>query len=116
LVAEPESEALVAHLGEAPVVTSELSETEVRRVALRAGGEAAILLAERLLAKVATIPLTITILRRAGALPPPDLRSLDAIHLATALSLDEVVTEFACYDVSLAEAAAHCGFPVVAPS
>jgi phosphatidylglycerophosphate synthase len=74
-------------------VTSELAETELRRVALRAGGESAIPLAERLLAKVTTIPITVTILRRAGALTPSDLRSLDAIHLATALSLDEVVAE-----------------------
>lgn len=73
-------------------------------------------LAERLLAKVTTIPLTVTILRRAGALLPPDLRSLDAIHLATALSLEDVVAEFACYDVRLAEAAAHSGLSVIAPS
>jgi predicted nucleic acid-binding protein len=97
-------------------VTSELAETELRRVALRAGGESAIPLAERLLAKVTTIPITVTILRRAGALTPSDLRSLDAIHLATALSLDEVVAEFACYDMRLADAAANFGLAVVAPS
>ena len=54
-------------------MTSELSETELRRLALRAGGESAILLAERLIAKLTTIPLTITILREAGVLPPPRL-------------------------------------------
>jgi predicted nucleic acid-binding protein len=116
LVAEPESEALVAHLGDASVVSSELSETELRRVALRAGGERAIPLAERLLAKVTTIPLTVAILREAGVLPPCELRSLDAIHLATALSLDEVVIEFACYDARLAKAAGDRGLAVVAPS
>ena len=97
-------------------MTSELSETELRRLALRAGGESAIPLAERLIAKLTTIPLTITILREAGVLPPPRLRSLDAIHLATALSLDELVTEFACYDSLLAEAAADSGLSVVAPA
>jgi uncharacterized protein len=97
-------------------VTSELSETELRRVALRAGGEGAIPLAEQLLAKVATIPITVATLRRAGALSPPELRSLDAIHLATALSLDEVVAEFACYDGRLAGAAVDFGLTVVAPS
>jgi uncharacterized protein len=106
----------VAHLDGATVVTSELSETELRRLALRADGEGAIPLAERLIAQLTTIPLTITILRQAGVLPPPHLRSLDAIHLATALSLDEVVAEFACYDVRLAEAAADSGLSVVAPS
>jgi predicted nucleic acid-binding protein len=97
-------------------VTSELSETELRRLALRVGGDGAIPLADRLIAKLTTIPLTITILREAGVLPPPHLRSLDAIHLATALSLEEVVAEFACYDARLAEAAAHSGLTVVAPS
>jgi uncharacterized protein len=97
-------------------VTSELAETELRRVALRAGDEDAIPLAERLLAKVTTIPITVTILRRAGALSPPELRSLDAIHIATALALDEVVAEFACYDARLADAAEGFGLAVVAPS
>jgi predicted nucleic acid-binding protein len=68
------------------------------------------------IAKLTTIPLTITILRRAGVLPPPDLRPLDSIHLATALSLDEVVAEFACYDARLAEAAERSGLSVVAPT
>lgn len=80
-------------------MTSELAETELRRVALRAGGESAITLAEDLIAKLTTIPLTPATLRQAGVLPPPHLRSLDAIHLAAALSLDPVVAEFACYDV-----------------
>jgi predicted nucleic acid-binding protein len=106
----------VAHFDGVSVVTSELSETELRRVALRAGGEGAISMAEQLIAKLTTVPLTITILRRAGALQPPHLRSLDAIHLATALSLDEIVGEFACYDGRLAEAASDSGLSVVAPS
>ena len=97
-------------------MTSELSETELRRLALRAGGESAIPEADRLIAKLTTIPLTITILREAGVLPPPSLRSLDAIHLATALSLEEVVAEFACYDSRLAEAAAESGLSVFAPA
>jgi uncharacterized protein len=105
----------VAHLDGVSVVTSQLSETELRRLAVRAS-EGAISIAEQLIAKLTTIPLTITILRQAGVLPPPHLRSLDAIHLATALSLDEVVGEFACYDTRLAEAAADSGLTVVAPS
>ena len=106
----------MAHLEGLSVVTSELSETELRRLALRAGGKGAISKAEQLIAKLTTIPLTITILRQAGVLQPPHLRSLDAIHLATALSLAELVGEFACYDGRLAEAAADSDLSVVAPS
>jgi uncharacterized protein len=96
-------------------VTSELAETELRRVALRAGGEDALPFSEDVLAKVSTVPITAAILRRAGVLPPPTLRSLDAIHLATAISL-EAVAEFVCYDGRLSEAAAAAGFTVGSPS
>jgi uncharacterized protein len=54
--------------------------------------------------------------RRAGVLLPLDLCSLDSIHLATALSFDEVVAEFACYDARLAEAAERSELSVVAPT
>jgi hypothetical protein len=54
--------------------------------------------------------------RRAGVLLPLDLRSLDSIHLAIALSFDDVVAEFACHDARLAEAAERSGLSVVVPS
>lgn len=85
-------------------------------MALRVAGEEAVATAQQVLAKLTTISLTPAILRQAGALLPPELRSSDAIHLSTALSLDAVVAEFACYDARLAEAAGDHGLPIVAPS
>jgi len=51
----------------------------------------------------------------AGELTPPDLRSLDAIHIATAQILSRVKT-VVTYDGRLAKAARDMGWKVVAPS
>jgi len=45
----------------------------------------------------------------------PGLRSLDAIHLATAIAAAESIDGFVCYDVRLADAARALGLTVLAP-
>jgi hypothetical protein len=47
--------------------------------------------------------------------PAPPLRSLDAIHLATAEDLRAVLTWFVAYDKRLAEAARERALPVISP-
>jgi len=71
--------------------------------------------AREVLEGVALVPLDDAILRGAGDLSPAGLRTLDAIHLATALSLAEDVTTLVTYDERLAEAAAAAGIAVTAP-
>ena len=44
------------------------------------------------------------------------LRTLDAIQLATALSLASVLDAFVAYDERLLAAAAHHGLPIAAPA
>jgi predicted nucleic acid-binding protein len=61
-------------------------------------------------------PVTDRILDTAGQLPGASLRSLDAIHLATAEDLSHVLTSFVAYDKRLAEAARSRGLATVAPS
>ena len=51
----------------------------------------------------------------ASRFPSPGLRSLDAIHLATALLLREEVTSFVSYDKRLLAAAQAERLPVVSP-
>ena len=46
----------------------------------------------------------------------PYLRSLDAVHLATAINCKPVVSEFITYDKDLARAAELMGFNVAAPA
>jgi predicted nucleic acid-binding protein len=54
----------------------------------------------------------------AGAYPEAGLRTLDAIHLATAeflIASDQTITAFVTYDKRLGEAAGRAGLQVAAP-
>jgi uncharacterized protein len=61
------------------------------------------------------LPLDDVVLDAATALGPTPLRSLDALHLATALTIREDVGAFVAYDERLAAAAVDHGLPVVSP-
>ena len=115
-VREPESQILRRHLRRRrPVVTSALAQTEVLR-ALLAGGEPALAAGRHALAGFDLVRVNDRILRRAGALLPTEVRSLDAIHLATAAELMSDVRELVTYDVRMADAARAMGFKVSSPS
>jgi predicted nucleic acid-binding protein len=51
----------------------------------------------------------------AQTISPPSVRSLDAIHLATALRIRERLTSFVTYDKRLADAATAAGLPIDMP-
>lgn len=55
------------------------------------------------------------ILSKAARLEPRIVRSLDAIHLASALSLGTDLGAIVTYDGNMAEAAAGCGLQVLEP-
>jgi uncharacterized protein len=55
------------------------------------------------------------VLNLAGTMQPAELRSLDAIHLATAERLGSDVSELVIYDERLAEAARQRGYRVSSP-
>ena len=69
-----------------------------------------------LLGRLDLVDLDRALLRQAGALPPPLLRSLDAVHLASALRIREVVDVFVAYDARLLEAARSAGLDVASPA
>ncbi len=56
------------------------------------------------------------LLRAAAELDQPSLRSLDAIHVAAALSLGEDLAELITYDGRMGDAASTLGLTVVAPA
>jgi predicted nucleic acid-binding protein len=58
----------------------------------------------------------VTLSDEAGIMSPPELRSLDAIHLASARTLGRKLEALVTYDQRLAGAAAWHGLPVVSPS
>lgn len=111
---EAETPALVAAIRVDPeTVSSALAWTEVVRAARRA--RVRVGRAEAVLERIALAPVDEGILRAAAGLGPPGLRTLDAIHLATALSLREDLTGLVTYDARLAETAAGEGLTVLAP-
>jgi predicted nucleic acid-binding protein len=114
---EAESPALVAALEAWPArVSSELAGVEVIRAARRASPEPAVeRRAEEIMAGIHLLKIDGSVLERAARLEPRTLRSLDAIHLASVLSLGEELGAVVIYDGALAAAAADCGLEVMAP-
>ena len=118
VVLEPESAALRAFLrGHSARLSSGLAEVEVPRALRQAGyGAPEQRRAVELLARVALVDVDRAIRRAAAAIAPANLRSLDAIHLATALSLGQDLTGIITYDQRLSEAAISADLEVWAPT
>ncbi len=113
---EAESAALEDHLGPRPGSSScGLVQVEVVR-AVRHQGADAVAEARRLLARIETIGVDEPLLRAAADIDQPSLRSLDALHVAAALSLGEDLAELITYDRRMAEAASNLGLTVSAPA
>jgi uncharacterized protein len=115
--AEPESPALRDWLferAEIGWVSSVLAEIESFR-ALARHAPAAVARLHPVLDVVTLIDLDPGIRNRAQSVKPVTVRSLDAIHLATAMSFQSQLTSFVTYDKRLADAAAQAGLDVDAP-
>lgn len=111
---EPETDDLVQLIGEDSVtISSELSVVEVLRAVRRVRGDGR--RAEAVLGGVALVPIDAGIIRSAAELSPAALRSLDAIHLATVLSLVGDVSRLVTYDTRLAAAARSMKVSVSSP-
>ncbi len=116
VISEPETAALVAALATGVrLVASEILEVEALRAVRRVSGEDGATVARAQLAGVRLLPLTAQIRRRACELEPATLRSLDAIHLATALDLGKRLACVYAYDARMATAAGEAGLRVCAP-
>lgn len=111
---EAESLALVTYL-QTPrrVISSVLTQVETVRACRRA--RVSVEEANALVRSVEIINLGPAIVTAARALDPPSLRSLDAIHLASAQTLDDAELDFVTYDGRLADAARLHGLRVVQP-
>ncbi len=72
--------------------------------------------ARAVLSRVVLVAMDDPILEAASTVAPVDLRSLDAIHLATALTLRPEIEAIVSYDARLNEAAKAVGFPVLTPT
>ena len=97
-----------------PLVSSSLARTEVLR-ALLPGGDDAVAAGRKALTRLDLVRVGNRVLDEAAALLPAEIRSLDAIHLATAGRLGQDLGVIVTYDDRMAEAAKHIGHRVVAP-
>jgi predicted nucleic acid-binding protein len=116
LIQEPESAALRAALDRWQyIVVSEIGMVELVRSVRRADPHVEPN-AYRLLRGFALVPLSRSILFRAGRLEPAALRSLDAIHLSSALALRATDVALVTYDHRLGAAARGAGLAVESPA
>lgn len=115
VVEEPESGAMNRWFVESTrVLTSRIGVVETRRAASRRDHDAEH--REAVVRDVEVIDLDPAIAGVAAAIAPAAIRTLDAIHLATALALVPELDAFVTYDDRLADAARALGLPVVRPA
>lgn len=102
---------------EMPWITSALAEVELPRAIIRTGQLERLASVPAVLARLDLFEIDDVVRTTAAAYQDPQLRSLDAIHLATASVAASVATLAALvtYDSRLAEAAASLGMPIAAP-
>jgi predicted nucleic acid-binding protein len=115
VIEEPESAALARHLRDDPVlVTSRIAIVEVSRAtALANPSDQVRNETDRLLGSCMLVAVSAQVLRGARNLASSVVRTLDAIHLATALRVEP--DELLGYDRRLLGAAAHHGLTAFSP-
>jgi predicted nucleic acid-binding protein len=115
-VREPESTALRRYIRRRrPLVASALAGTEITRALLPLGPDA-VRRGHEVLARVDLVRVNDRVLNAAGSILPAELRSLDAIHLATAQQLGADLARIVTYDDRMTAAAEALGLNVVAPT
>ncbi len=116
VVTEQESDELRAWLQRragTPMITNSVGVVELQRFALRVSREA-LATAVLLLARIDRLEMTPASLAIAATLPPPEVRTLDALHISSAaqlVDLEAILT----YDRRMATAALGYGLPVESP-
>ena len=115
VVRERESGALRRYVRGRRLVSSALARTEVSRAVMPLG-ERALRRARDVLSRMDLVRINDKVLAAAATMEPSNLRTLDAIHLATASLFESTLSRFVCYDGRLSDAAEACDWTVAAPS
>jgi predicted nucleic acid-binding protein len=116
VLVEDESPDLRRHLVDhsVQIVASEVAAVELlrgtRRHSLTLDAECMALLNRTVL-----LPLSRSVRERASGLRPVELRTIDAIHLATALEIESDLDSMVCYDRRLVGAAEAAGIETHSP-
>lgn len=104
----------LAERADQPAMTSELGRVEVLRAANRSGSRA-LAEAHAVIGDVDLVPLDRGVQDLATTVGGPYLRTLDALHLTSAIVLQDHLTAFVAYDDRLLGAAAAAGLPTWSP-
>lgn len=118
VVPEAETDALRRYLREERprALTSALSRVEVARALHRIGAAGRLMRrTDAVFDRLSVLRVEGTALATAAEIGPSSLRTLEAIHLATAMSLAPEPAGVCSYDDRLARAARLAGLPVVSP-
>ena len=116
VIEEPESKALRQFLRDFEIhASAELARTEVLRAVRRANANA-VPRAYEAFERLVLIAVTESLLDAAGTLDPPELRTLDAIHLAAARTVAAQLGALVTYDARMTRAGSALAFPVATPS
>lgn len=115
-VSEPQSQALHRHLRRRrPLVSSALARAEVLR-ALLPSGPAGVAAGRAVLSRIDLSRVNDRILDDAGLLEPMALRTLDAIHLATACRFGGELSQLVSYDDRMLASATDLGIRTASPA
>lgn len=114
VIREAETGALRAWLSSRTAVLSDLHRTELRRAAARRDAPT-LRRAEAVLRTRAVLRVDPDVFDSGGRVDPPELRSLDALHLAAAQTLGPDLDGIVAYDRRLLDAAAAAGIEVASP-
>jgi predicted nucleic acid-binding protein len=119
VVQEPGWQELEAYLREHPVrATSRIATVEVARVIARIPELDRVAVAERVrsaFGRLTLIEFDADVAAAAMRLRPASLRTLDAIHVASAMEFREELTALVTYDARMTEAATGLLLPTAAP-
>lgn len=97
-------------------VTSAISRVELMRAAQRTNDTEILANAQRILTEdLDILSLTDELIKTAETIGPPSLRSLDAIHLASAAHIAAALTAVVAYDHRLIEGCRNLDYPVESP-
>ena len=117
VVSEAESGALRTYLAERRSdarMAAALARTEVVRAVAMHRSIELVETARSIIARLHLVPLNNRLLDAAATKLPPEMRTLDAIHLAAAMTAPDL-RAIVTYDKRLTDAAATAGLAVVAP-
>lgn len=119
IVQESESAALrrwLADVEDHDHVTSAVGRVELMRTALRSADAEIVANAKRILDEdLDLLAVTDDVIEVAETIGPESLRSLDAIHLASASQLGDALTAVVAYDRRLIEGCRDLDYPIESP-